>query len=126
MRHLTGLETNLDTMLLEEENNRFQHVLAMAICNRCLDLLTLILGQKTNVFWHRIKYTVTKKLIETHLVEAGVHLRMIQSLLGHKSLSSTFIYIHLSQGTMVKILLFHDNRQPRIGRSFRHKRKLLL
>lgn len=51
---MTGLETNLDTMLLEEENNRFQHVLAMAICNRCLDLLTLIFGLKTLLFAHRI------------------------------------------------------------------------
>jgi len=41
-------------MLSEEENNRFQHVLAMAICNRCLDLLTLILGLKTPLFVHRI------------------------------------------------------------------------
>jgi hypothetical protein len=56
MRHLTGLETNLDTMLLEEENNRFQHVLAMAICNRCLDLLTLDFSEKTKVFLRRIKY----------------------------------------------------------------------
>ena len=36
-------------------------------------------------------------------LEAGVHLRMIQSLLGHKSLSSTFIYIHLSQSTRVDV-----------------------
>jgi hypothetical protein len=61
MRHLTGLERNLDTMLSEEENNRFQHVLAMAICNRCPDLLTLILGLKTPLFAHRIKYPEEKK-----------------------------------------------------------------
>ncbi|MCK4783296.1 MAG: tyrosine-type recombinase/integrase, partial [Desulfobacteraceae bacterium] len=35
------------------------------------------------------------------MLEAGVHLRVIQSLLGHKSISTTFIYIHLSQSTKV-------------------------
>ncbi len=63
MRHLTGLERNLDTMLLEEENNHFQHVLAMAICNRCLNLITLDFSEKTKVFLRRIKYTEEEKWI---------------------------------------------------------------
>jgi site-specific recombinase XerD len=33
----------------------------------------------------------------THLLEAGVNLRQIQSYLGHTSLASTAIYTHLSQ-----------------------------
>jgi site-specific recombinase XerD len=33
----------------------------------------------------------------THLLEAGVNLRQIQSYLGHNSLSSTAIYTHLTQ-----------------------------
>ena len=37
------------------------------------------------------------------MLEAGVHLRVIQSLLGHKSISTTFIYMHLSQGAMVDV-----------------------
>ncbi len=61
MRHLTGLERNLDTMLSEEENNRFQHVLAMVICNRCLDLLILDFSEKTKVFLRRIKYPDERK-----------------------------------------------------------------
>ncbi len=58
------LEANSDTMLLEEENNRIQHVLAMAICNRCLDLLSLILGLKTPLFLRRIKYTEEMRSID--------------------------------------------------------------
>jgi len=33
----------------------------------------------------------------THLLEAGVNLRVIQAHLGHKSLNSTMIYTHLTQ-----------------------------
>jgi len=59
----SGLERNLDTTLFEEENNRFQHVLAMAICNRCLNLITLIFSLKTPLFLRRIKYPDEKKCI---------------------------------------------------------------
>lgn len=37
----------------------------------------------------------------THLLEAGKDIRTIQKLLGHKSLSSTMIYIHLAIGTLL-------------------------
>jgi site-specific recombinase XerD len=33
----------------------------------------------------------------THLLEAGINLRQIQSYLGHNSLSSTALYTHLTQ-----------------------------
>jgi len=51
---------------------------------------------RKNVNCHTLRHSYA-----THLLEGGVHLRMIQSLLGHKCISSTFIYIHLSQSTKV-------------------------
>jgi site-specific recombinase XerD len=39
----------------------------------------------------------------THLLEAGVHVRAIQALLGHRSLKTTFIYLHLTQSTMADV-----------------------
>ena len=33
----------------------------------------------------------------THLMEAGVHLRLIQDILGHNSPKTTAVYTHLTQ-----------------------------
>jgi len=35
----------------------------------------------------------------THLLEAGAHLHTIQKLLGHKQITSTMIYLHLTHQT---------------------------
>ena len=63
---------------------------------RCLTATLRRSDIRKNVNCHTLRHSYA-----THLVEAGVHLRMIQSLLGHKCISSTFIYIHLSQSTKV-------------------------
>ena len=63
---------------------------------RCLTATLRRSNIRKNVNCHTLRHSYA-----THLVEAGVHLRMIQSLLGHKCISSTFIYIHLSQSTKV-------------------------
>lgn len=39
----------------------------------------------------------------THLLEAGYDIRKIQVLMGHKSLSTTMIYVHVSKETLSKI-----------------------
>ena len=38
----------------------------------------------------------------THLLEAGINLRALQSYLGHKSLRATQIYIHLTKNSEIK------------------------
>jgi site-specific recombinase XerD len=49
---------------------------------------------KTNATIHSLRHSYA-----THLMEAGVNIRIIQSLLGHKSLRTTAIYTHMTQKT---------------------------
>jgi len=55
-------------------------------------------GIRKNVTCHTLRHSYA-----THLLEAGVHLRAIQALLGHRSLKTTFVYMHLSQSTMADV-----------------------
>jgi integrase/recombinase XerD len=49
------------------------------------------LGFRKRITIHTLRHSYA-----THLLEAGVNLRMIQQLLGHGSLQATMIYLHLT------------------------------
>lgn len=65
---------------------------------RCLKAAQLQTTIRKQVGCHTLRHSYA-----THLLEAGVDLRTIQGLLGHRSLKTTFIYLHLTQGTMVPV-----------------------
>ena len=48
-------------------------------------------GIKKKVTIHTLRHSYA-----THLLEAGVNLRLIQQYLGHSSLQATMIYLHLT------------------------------
>jgi site-specific recombinase XerD len=75
---------------------------------RCLKATLRQSNIQKNVGCHTLRHSYA-----THLLEAGVHLRVIQALLGHKRITSTFVYMHLTQSTMVNV-------QKKINEIMRH------
>ncbi len=57
----------------------------------CLKLVVKQLGVRKKVSPHTFRHSIA-----THLFEAGVSLRWIQKFLGHSSLQTTLVYLHLT------------------------------
>ena len=57
----------------------------------CIKLVVDQLGFKKKISIHTLRHSIA-----THLFEAGVSLRWIQKFLGHSSLQTTLIYLHLT------------------------------
>jgi site-specific recombinase XerD len=65
--------------------------MAASSVNAALRQLVWELGIKKRVSIHTLRHTYA-----THLLEAGINLRLIQQYLGHSSLKATMIYLHLT------------------------------
>ncbi len=61
-----------------------------------------------NVSFHTLRHSFA-----THLLENGVNIKLIQQFLGHTSLTTTSVYLHLANGGQVRITqlinIFHLN-----------------
>ncbi|MEL6106720.1 MAG: tyrosine-type recombinase/integrase [Planctomycetota bacterium] len=48
-------------------------------------------------FGKKVSAHTLRHSYSTHLLEAGVNLKAIQKFLGHKSLQTTMVYLHLTE-----------------------------
>lgn len=94
-----GLEDN-DYLFLGVRGGRLSERSVQRICEMYRKLLKV----ERQLTPHKIRHSFA-----THLLNQGVDLRMIQELLGHKSLSTTEVYTHVSSSQLARMC---DDKHP--------------
>lgn len=87
-----------DILFLNRRGRPLTRVMIFYIIKQLAELA----GIKKNVSPHTLRHSFA-----THLLEGGANLRAIQEMLGHESISTTELYLHLDRGHLRRELLDH-------------------
>ncbi len=96
-----GIPMTRGPLFLNRDNER----LTTRSMGRILKQIALACGLTVPLSPHALRHSFA-----THLLDAGADLRIVQELLGHKSLSTTQKYTHL---TIDKLMEVYDRAHPR-------------
>ena len=70
------------------------------LCEQC--------GIQKNISPHTLRHSFA-----THLLEGGANLRAIQQMLGHESITTTEIYVHIDRSYLREEILLHHPRNKK-------------
>lgn len=87
-----------DIVFLNRRGHRLTRVMVFTIIKQLAELA----GIRKNVSPHTLRHSFA-----THLLEGGANLRAIQQMLGHESIATTEIYVHLDTTQLRRQLLLH-------------------
>lgn len=87
-----------DILFLNRRGRRLTRVMVFYIVRQLAELA----GISKTVSPHTLRHSFA-----THLLEGGANLRAIQQMLGHESIATTEIYIHLDSSRLRRELLTH-------------------
>lgn len=92
-------------LFLNRRGSRLTRQMIFTIVKR----LAAAAGVQKNISPHTLRHSFA-----THLLEGGANLRAIQQMLGHESIATTEIYIHLDRSHLRDEILAHHprNRRP--------------
>lgn len=89
---------NEDILFLNRRGRRLTRVMVFYIVSRLAEAA----GIRKRVSPHTLRHSFA-----THLLEGGANLRAIQEMLGHESLATTEIYVHIDRTRLRDELLTH-------------------
>ena len=90
-----------DILFLNRRGNKLTRVMIFYIVKELCELA----GIRKTVSPHTLRHSFA-----THLLEGGANLRAIQQMLGHESIETTEIYVHIDRSTLRQEILNHHPR----------------
>lgn len=103
--HNTVTPDDEDIVFLNRRGKRLSRQMIFIILK---DLATKI-RLKKNIGPHTLRHSFA-----THLLEGGADLRVIQQLLGHESITTTEVYVHLDRSYLQEVVNLHHPRAKKI------------
>ncbi len=99
--HLNPLKDDVDTLFLNRRGKKLTRAMIFTI----VKTLTKQANIQKKISPHTFRHSFA-----THLLENGADLRSIQQMLGHESITTTEIYMHVDRSHLKEVL---DNFHPR-------------
>jgi integrase/recombinase XerD len=94
-----------DTLFLNRRGRQLTRAMIFTIVTRLADLIELDKKISPHTFRHSFA---------THLLENGADLRSIQLMLGHESITTTEIYVHLDRSFLKKVMHSYHPRNGKV------------